>query len=122
MMPLRRFVFRLALESGYWVFNPDAMLERMPHRILLEWLQYDDEEPFGQIPLRLGYATAALGNLWGKPKGKRAWQAADFMPDRRVVRPVASADKQMDTIYMAAQLLGAEIKDPKGLLKKRYGG
>ena len=98
------------------MYNPDEMLSRMPNRVLEEWLRYEQEEPFGQLPLRIGFAAAALGNLLAKPKGRRSWRSRDFMPD--VERKRSSADDQMGTIYGIAKLFGAEIKDPKGLLKR----
>ena len=103
------------------MYNPDALLERMPYRILEEWMAYEEQEPFGQLALRIGYATASLGNLLAKPKGRRAWRPSDFMPDnpRRQSKRV-SPDRQMDQIYGIAVMMNAEIKDPKGLLKQRY--
>ena len=118
MTALRRFAFRLALASGYWVYNPDAMLARMPNRIFTEWMQFEQEEPFGQIPLRLGYGMAMLGNLWGRPRGRRAWRASDFMPDAPQKRTRStSAEQQVPKIIAIAKMLGAEIIDPKGILK-----
>lgn len=100
------------------MFNPDAMLAAMPHRIFEEWMRYDEAEPFGQLSLRIGFAAAALGNLLGKPKGKRAWQPSDFMPDMRKSKRDTSPDNQVGQIYAIAKMFGSEIKDPKGLLKR----
>jgi len=58
------------------------MLARMPWRVWNEWILYHQEEPFGQMPLRLGFAAAGLGGMLGERKDKRQWSAADFMPDR----------------------------------------
>ena len=73
-------MFRLALASGYWVVNPDAMMRQMPWRVYQEWLQFSEEEPFGEMPLRLGYAAAQLGNLVSKPKYGSGWETGQFMP------------------------------------------
>jgi hypothetical protein len=94
----------------------------MPARIYSEWLQFHAEEPFGQEALRLGYAFAALGTLTAKPRGKRAWEAADFMPDPRQERAPATPDQQFGKLLMIATVLGAEVKDPKGKLGRMIEG
>lgn len=116
---MRRFAFRLALASGYWVYNPDEMLARMPYRIFEDWLAYHEEEPFGQMPFRLGYAAAALGNLWAKPKGKRAWQPTDFMPDRAPSARIEGPNQQLNKMLSITTMLGGKINDPKGILRKQ---
>jgi len=98
------------------------MLARMPHRIFEEWLQYHREEPFGQMPFRLGYASASLGTLLAKPKGKRAWRPRDFMPDELPAPTPRSPKQQLDQIYGIALMMGAEIRDPEGKLKKMREG
>lgn len=119
MHPVRRFVFRLALASGFWIVNPDAMLAHMPYRILNEWLRFSEEEPFGQDAMRLGVATAGLASLWGKPRGRSRWQPWDFMPeDKPGTREAAPPTKQFSSILMIAQMFGAKIEDPKGKLKR----
>jgi len=98
------------------------MLACMPHRVFEEWLQYHREEPFGQMPFRLGYASALLGTLLAKPKGRRAWRPDDFMPDALPPPPPPTPDQQFNQIYGIALMMGAEIRDPKGKLKKMRGG
>jgi hypothetical protein len=108
------------LESGYWVYNPDALLKKMPYRIYREWLEFYKVEPFGQLPLRIGFVGAGLGALLGKPKGKRHWSAYDYMPEKAAPDDKESATpaEQFTKILGIAQMFGAEIKDPKGKLKK----
>ena len=94
------------------------MLAQMPHRIFQDWLKYSQEEPFGQMPMRLGYASAMLGSLLGKPKGRRGWKVADFMPDNLERAPKkTSPEEQLNKIHFIAQMMGAKIVDPKGVLK-----
>jgi hypothetical protein len=96
------------------------MLANMPQRIFEDWMIFYQDEPFGQIPLRLGYAAAGLGNLLGKPKGRRAWKPEQFMPDVPRRKSTSRPDRQLGKIFAIAKMFGATINDPKGVLK-RYG-
>lgn len=94
------------------MFNPDEMLSRMPYRIFQEWLQFHEQEPFGQEAFRLGFVAAGLGTLLVKPKGKKAWRPSDFMPDapRQQTR---TPQQQFDYIFRANQLLGGKFIDKR---------
>lgn len=97
------------------------MLARMPHRVFEEWLQFHQEEPFGQMPYRMAYVGAILGTLLAKPKGRRAWQPRDFMPDERP-KPAPSPQRQLGKVVFLAQMFGAKIVDKKGKLPKMLEG
>ena len=81
MSPARRFLFRLALESGSFVHNPDGLARRMPYRILRDWMAYAALEPFGEerADLRAGIVAATLANVHRGEKQK-AFKPSDFMP------------------------------------------
>jgi len=122
MSPDRRFLFRLALASGYWVCNPDAMMAAMPWRIYQEWLRFYEAEPFGETPLRLGYAAAMLGNLLGKPKHGLGWKMGQFMPYGAPVsqgqpvgrRKAGKTDKeQADHVLSMAMMGGWTVIDKR---------
>jgi len=55
-------------------------MRQMPWRIYQDWIRFSQEEPFGEMPLRLGYAAAQLGNLVAKPKYGSGWETGQFMP------------------------------------------
>jgi len=118
MRPERRFAFRLAYATG-WV-NPDAMLAAIPWRIWQEWIQYHNEEPFGQLPMRIGFAASGLGNLLGRQKGKPAWKATDFMPDvdydpqrQQEHKPGKTADQQVGHIMWVSKMMGWPVIDKR---------
>lgn len=81
MTPARRLLYRLALASGYWIYNPYALMGRMPFRVLLEWQEYAEAEPFGEwrADLRAAMIAATIANSMGRAKGKRAFKLEDFM-------------------------------------------
>lgn len=81
MRPARQFLYRLALASGYWVHNPDAMARRMPYRVLMEWYAYAALEPFGEerADLRAAMVAATVANCMGRKKGQKAFKLTDFM-------------------------------------------
>jgi len=100
------------------------MLAQMPWRVYEEWAIYAREEPFGQLALRLGYAAAALGNLLAKPKHRRSWQPADFMPDAPLPTPTrqaqTNADQHLAQMLMFTKIVGGKVID-KRKDKKRAG-
>lgn len=96
------------------------MLSGMPWRVYREWALYAREEPFGQMALRLGYASASLGNLLAKPKHRRAWQPADFMPDAPLPAPQWTpaeaqqhADNQVAQVALLTRMLGGTVIDKR---------
>jgi len=122
MKPERRFAFRLALALEQP--NPDAMLAEIPWRVWQEWIQFYNEEPFGQIPMRLGFAAASLAGLLGERKNKLPWKASDFMPDvdydpgdgGQPQRHYAgkSPDEQAAGFLLFAQQMGIKVVDKRG--------
>jgi hypothetical protein len=119
MTPERRFAYRLALALDQP--NVDAMLSRITWRQWQEWQQFCALEPFGELPLRIGYVGAALGNLLGKPKFKRHWEPGDFMPygapEKQEApartKPSKSADAQLAHILMVSQQMGWTVIDKR---------
>ena len=116
MRPARRFLFRLALESGYFVYNPDALARRMPYRILREWQDYAMLEPFGEerADLRSAIIAATVANVH-RGKKQRPFRPADFMP--KFGGPVVAA-RQLPTpqqlsakVFMINRLLGGTYTD-----------
>jgi len=97
------------------------MLARMPYRIFEEWVEFHREEPFGQMPFRMAYAGALLGTLLSKPKGKSAWEPADFMPDPSPEEPIPNADRNLNQMLFVASMMGAEVIDKEGKLERMLG-
>jgi hypothetical protein len=90
LTPLRQFAFRLALASGYWVANPDAMLAAMPFRVLMQWVEYDQLDPIGnqRADLQAGIVASTVANSilavlnsFSKRKTRRTFTPGDFMPE-----------------------------------------
>lgn len=116
MSPARRFLFRLALESGYWVFNPEALSRRMPYRILREWYDYATLEPFGEerADLRAGIVASTIANVF-RGKRQRPFKPAYFMPkfggaatpERRQPSPRQLSAK----VFWINKLLGGTFQD-----------
>jgi len=59
--------------------------------------------------LRVGYAAAQLAQLWGKPKGKKAWAPSDFMPNFDGPRKAASPQQWLDRMVTITKLMGGKI-------------
>lgn len=80
MTSARRFAFRLALALGQ--SNPDKMLCEIPHRILMEWQQYAELEPFGEerADWRAAMIASTMANIHARKKGKPAFKIENFMP------------------------------------------
>lgn len=66
----------------------DGMLERIPSRLLTEWLAYAQVEPFGEerADLRAGIVAATVANV-NRAKGTPAAKPTDFMPQFDAVEP-----------------------------------
>ncbi len=70
----RRFLFRLALASGFWIFNPDALAAAMPYRILQDWAEFYRLEPFGEwrADVRSAIVAATFANVMKSKKSPAA--------------------------------------------------
>jgi hypothetical protein len=57
------------------------MLDRVPSKLISEWIEYARLEPFGEerADLRSAIVAATMANLW-RGKGSKAAKAEDFMP------------------------------------------
>lgn len=81
MNPAKRLLYRLALASGYFIYNPYALARRMPHRVLREWVDYFQVEPFGEerADLRAAMIAMVTANVH---RGKKTspYKLTDFMP------------------------------------------
>lgn len=116
MSPARRFLFRLALKSGYWVYNPEALARRMPYRILREWQDYAILEPFGEIraDLRAAIISATIANVF-RGKKQRAYRPADFMPKFGKVeveeRQQPTPQQLSQKVFVINRLLGGKFVD-----------
>ncbi len=57
------------------------MLERVPSRLISEWMEYANLEPFGEerADLRAGIVASTMANVWRGKNGKAA-KPGDFMP------------------------------------------
>jgi hypothetical protein len=74
-------MFRLALALGEW--NVDALLQRMPVPLLIEWMAYYSIEPFGSNmdDLRAGVLASLTANIHRDEKKQRQpFEPADFFP------------------------------------------
>lgn len=58
------------------------MLAQMPYRIWLEWREYAELEPFGEVraDLRAGIVASTIANCLARKKGQPAFRVKDFMP------------------------------------------
>ena len=106
MTPARQFVFRLALASGYWTYNPDAMLARMPYRIWREWQTYAQIELFGEerADLRAGIVAATVANCLARRKGQPAFRVKDFMPSFDLPKRTAEAPTR-EALFAQVQMI-----------------
>lgn len=101
--PVRRFAFRLALASGYWVVNPEAMLSAMPLRVLMDWMAYDAQDPIGErrddlragiIASTVANSVMAVLNSFSKTKRRRTFSPADFMPEFKKPETIEETTKR----------------------------
>lgn len=118
MNPARRFLFRLALESGHWVYNPDALARRMPYRILREWQEYAILEPFGEerADLRAAIVATVIANVF-RGKKQRPFKLSDFMPK---FGGAAAAERRQPTpqqltakVFWINRILGGTFVDKR---------
>lgn len=113
MDPYRRFLFRLALASGYWVANPDSLAKRMPYRILREWQDYAMLEPFGEErdDLRAAIIASTIANVF-RGKRRRPFKPVDFMPQFNLAPPKPpTPDQLFAKVVFINRLLGGEFRD-----------
>lgn len=119
MTPLRQFAFRLALASGYWVANPDAMLTAMPFRVLLDWLDYDKLDPIGNqrgdlqagiIASTVANSVMAVLNSFSKRKSRKTFSPGDFMPKfKRPTTIEETTKRHHQTAIALTQAFGGNV-------------
>lgn len=116
--PLRRFLFKLALELG--VPNPNYLMN-LPWSVIRDWQAFYVLEPFGgeRGDLRTGYAFARMAGLIAEPKGKKGWSPKDFMPDYgKSSKKVVDPDTQFRKIKMINYLFGGKVIDKRAKNRK----
>jgi len=116
MNPARRFLFRLALESGHWVYNPDALARRMPYRVMREWQEYAILEPFGETraDLRAAIIASTVANVH-RGKKQRPFKLADFMPKfgKEAERQRPTPQQLSTKVFWINRLLGGRYIDKR---------
>lgn len=129
MTPGRRFLYRLALESGYWAYNPYALFRRMPLYVWLEWQEFAILEPFGaqRRDVRAGTIAAMVLNATTRSKkSDPVLTAADIFPElaeahgarergtgRRRRGRVLTPDEQFVKVFWINRLLGGQFIDKR---------
>lgn len=120
MRPARQFLYRLALASGYWVHNPDAMARRMPYRVLMEWYAYAALEPFGEerADLRAAMVAVTVANCMGRKKGQKAFKLTDFMLEfgqatKKKKRRMPTPRELMMKAYWINIMMGGSVVDKR---------
>lgn len=117
MSGTRRFIFLLALESGYWVYNPDAMANAMPARILQEWVAFYNENPLlftegreFRSDVRSGIISSVLVNI-NTQKGSRKARINDFLAKKYIIGATQTkTDKErVEQAIAIARMMGAEV-------------
>jgi len=93
----------------------------MPWRVLVEWQQYDEVEPFGELraDLRIGELAALTANIHARQKGRRSYRPEEFMPylekalrsARRAKSAAMTAEAQFKYICMLNQVYGGDFID-----------
>lgn len=91
------------------------MLEQMPSRLFLEWVAYNNIEPFGETrdDLRAGIISATIANVNRDPKKGPPFTPQDFMPNfEPEEEPVEKIpeDEMKQKVLALAQALGARVK------------
>ena len=113
-MPVRLFVFRLALALGY--ANPDAMLAEMPVRIFREWIEYANVEPFGEerADLRSAIVAKTIVDMHRSRKSRRPkieWFMPKFKP-REPPKP-KTGEQLFEKMKMFTLVTGGKIVDKR---------
>lgn len=110
----KRLLYRLALASGYFVYNPYALARRMPYRVLQEWMAYAQVEPFGETraDLRAAIVASTVANVF-RGKKQRAFKPADFMPKfgEEAVRQLPTPQQISAKVVIINRLLGGTFRD-----------
>lgn len=85
-------MFRLALSLGF--YNPDEMIQNTPPKLIHEWLEYSQIEPFGEE--RSDLRNAMLMALVSSGLGGKSKTISDFMPNFKAEnkkKPVRNPEK-----------------------------
>jgi hypothetical protein len=84
------------------------MLERIPARMLLEWMAFAELEPFGGDTVYIGHAiTAATVSNVNRGKGKKPAKVEDFMP--RFGKKTQTVEEQIQFAAMMTAAMGGQI-------------
>jgi len=94
------------------------MLSQMSASLLHEWLAYSKVEPFGERrrDIRSGIISAVVANV-NRKKGKKAFQANDFLPKFKRQKP-QSWQEQLNIIEMLNAAFGG--KEERNEDQKRW--
>lgn len=116
------FAYRLALKSGFWVFNPDLMLSLMPQRVFREWIAYTEIEPWDEqrADWRAAMVAHTMYSMW-RGKGPRR-KLSDFMPKLSKQRTPRTPKDVLRTMARIATLFGGSIQDNRPEWKKQRDG
>lgn len=96
------------------MFNPDAMLARMPTRIFNEWAEFYRDEPFGEwrADLRSAIIAATVAGTVPQKKGARRPRVEDFIA-QNLITPQSTAqvsdEQRLKNALTVAQMRGAKI-------------
>jgi len=74
------------------MFNPDAMMARMPDRVFNEWLAFYRDEPFGEwrADLRSAIIATTVAGTVPQKKGGRRPRVEDFIAQNLITPPSAA--------------------------------
>ena len=104
--------------------NPDY-LQGLPYRVLLDWQEYYEKNPFGaeRDDIRIGYAISGLANVimqtWSDKKLKKSQllKPEDFIPEfnfKRKKKDEVSPDMQFAKVKLLNAMFGGEVIDKRG--------
>ena len=97
--------------------NPYEMMSAIPWRVYQDWQRFYQVEPFGDEAngLRLAFGLANIGNLLGKPKGKKSWKVDDFRARfKKPGQSKSSPEEQLSKVMLANQMMGGKFVDKRG--------
>ena len=100
------------------------MLAKMPVRIFREWMQYAEEEPWGEerADWRSAMIAHTMASIW-RGKGQRRSRLSDFLPQFERRRKKKWTPKAgLNAMVNLAKLFGGEIRDERPDWKKQRDG
>lgn len=104
---MRLFAHRLALSVGR--VDVRRMLSEISADDLMEWVAYNEIEPFGEAraDLRAGIVASTIANV-NRPKNSRALRPGDFMPDFTPREP-QTTESMVQVLKLAIALGGNRV-------------